>query len=311
MDNKQIEKELEVLAETRAKITKDMASSDEVAQIFAVVLDVIVAIKESFGQEMAKNKGEDVRQKKELQQYLLTEITDAESRMQDLYKQIEKKEAVDIEQVRTQLLQEINTLRQAIPTIPSLDPIFSRINDIELKIAQIPQKDTTEQIRDGLESLKGDERLDKSAVKGIEELEKKIDEKNKSGGFFGGGQRPPVTIQGFGLTVDKNVRFINFKGTGLTSVVRTADGVVTVTIAGGGAGSTNILTEKLTPTTSGSDITLNLLSLSQTFSTIQWVSKNGQLLDPNDGSFGWSRVGNTITVLNAGDSDVFLVSYTY
>ena len=47
----------------------------------------------------------------------------------------------------------------------------------EMKMVEMPEPPTAEQTRDKLESLKNDERLDISAIKGVEELEKKIDTK--------------------------------------------------------------------------------------------------------------------------------------
>lgn len=98
-------------------------------------------------------------------------------------------------------------------------------------------------------------------------------------------------------------------GTNVT-LTKNSDGTTTISASGSGGGA-NVSTEKLTPTTSGSNITLNLTGLTHTFTAILGVYKNGQLLDPNDTSFGWSRSSNTITVLNATTDDVFLIQYTY
>lgn len=95
-------------------------------------------------------------------------------------------------------------------------------------------------------------------------------------------------------------------GSGIT-ITSTASGRKTIAASA----SANIATEKLTPTTSGANITLNLALLAHTFSTVLGVYKNGQLLDPAATDFGWSRSSNTITVLNAANTDTFLVQYTY
>lgn len=86
--------------------------------------------------------------------------------------------------------------------------------------------------------------------------------------------------------------------------------------AGGSAsGGTNVSTEQLTPTAVGDDVTLDLTQLSNTFTDILFVTRNGQVLMPN-GSSGfpgssWSISGSTITVYNATDGDIYLVQYTY
>lgn len=122
----------------------------------------------------------------------------------------------------------------------------------------------------------------------------------------GGGGRT-VEIWSGTTPIGQDIRKVIFEGGGI-SVARVSDGVAVVTVA---ANAPAILVEKLTPTAAGSNATLDLTQLSHTFTTVQWVSKNGQILDATDATFGWSRTLNTITVLNGADSDIFLVSYTY
>lgn len=87
-----------------------------------------------------------------------------------------------------------------------------------------------------------------------------------------------------------------------------SNGKAIISSTGGGA---NVTVEELAPTTSGSNITLNLAQLTHTFTAVLGVWKNGQLLTKSDATFGWSRSGNTITVLNATTDDQFQVQYTY
>lgn len=72
--------------------------------------------------------------------------------------------------------------------------------------------------------------------------------------------------------------------------------------------------ERLTPTQSGGNVTLDLTALSNTFTSILGVSRQGAAvtptLDPNGGS-AWTRAANTLTVTNAGADEVFLVHYLY
>lgn len=86
--------------------------------------------------------------------------------------------------------------------------------------------------------------------------------------------------------------------------------IVEFDASGGGAG-TNVATQKLIPTTSGSNITLDLTGLAHTFTSIQFISKNGQIMDSSDATYGWSQSTNTVTVLNAANTDIFLVNYNY
>lgn len=84
-------------------------------------------------------------------------------------------------------------------------------------------------------------------------------------------------------------------------------GILNLTGSGGGTG-TNIATELVTPVQSGSNITLDLTTLSHTFVAIEVVFRTGQATTP---LADWSRTGNTITVLNADASEKFMVQYTY
>lgn len=110
--------------------------------------------------------------------------------------------------------------------------------------------------------------------------------------------------------IGQDIRKVVFEGSGV-SVARLADGVAVVTVTGGSGSGSAVATEKLTPSASGSNITLDLTGLSNTYDTVQWVAKNGQILDPDDATFGWSKTGDTITVLNGADTDIFMVSYSY
>lgn len=103
----------------------------------------------------------------------------------------------------------------------------------------------------------------------------------------------------------------SYSGAGgkVVSVKATVDGLEFTT--GGGSGS-NIATEKLTGTQSGTSVTLNLLSLSHTYTSVEWVSRQGQILTPTTGvPSGWTQSGDIVTVTNADASEDFLVNYKY
>ena len=158
--------------------------------------------------------------------------------------------------------------------------------------------------KDGKDGTDGKDADDKKILK---EVLKKLpditqDTMNQIG-VAGGG--PTYVWLDDAIRISDHVREINF-GTGISASY--SGGRITLTGTGGG---TNVATEKLTPTASGADITLDLTALANTFDTIQWVAKNGQILDSSDATYGWSRVTNTITVLTATDTDIFLVHYSY
>lgn len=81
-------------------------------------------------------------------------------------------------------------------------------------------------VRDGLELLKDEERLDASAIKNLPEATQQVITKAGWGAH-------PLQIQDDGVVIDKVARYLNFTG---GTVTRSADGVVSVPINGGGGG---------------------------------------------------------------------------
>lgn len=86
-------------------------------------------------------------------------------------------------------------------------PIVTEVVKQEIKEVAVP--DTPEETRDKLQSLKGDERLDKTAIKGLDEDIKRLDQKidEKPTGRSGGMRKVPI-IKRCRLTdqVDGNTR---------------------------------------------------------------------------------------------------------
>lgn len=104
-------------------------------------------------------------------------------------------------------------------------------------------------------------------------------------------------------------------GSGSFSILNLISGVSAVDSGNGISGWTgtaasgsNVATESISPVTSGSNITLDLTTLSHPFITIEVVFRNGQAIIPTT---DWSRSINTITATNATSADIFQVQYTY
>ena len=162
------------------------------------------------------------------------------------------------------------------------------IKEVLAKIS-IPkiEKMTAEQLRDSLEELSGDERIDWKSIRGLEEALK--DTRVGTGMAIFGGNRP-LQIQEAGTVKDKATRFLNFTG---ASISRSANGVTTIAISGGGV-----------ETPSG---TMN--SANKTFTVLHtplWINWQGQML--YSGS-GYSLAGLTLTLDEAPDSGDALLSH--
>ena len=174
--------------------------------------------------------------------------------MRDKLKEYAKQKAKDDEKLKNELLAQIPEIKETI-------------------------LDTPEKMRDKLESLRKDERIDISAIRGIEdEIKKMRDEKAGTGMYLFGGNRP-LQIQENGTVKDKATRYINFTG---ATVTRDSTGVLTVAVTGGGGG-----VETPSGTQNGTNKIFTVLN------TPLYISFNGQNL--YEGS-GYSLATLTLTL---------------
>lgn len=154
------------------------------------------------------------------------------------------------------------------------DEIIMKINDADLLIA-------------------------KSSVEGLEELEKTIGEMpREKGGRIGWGAHPLV-VKGLGTVIDKNTRVIDFEGSGIASVARSKDGVVTVTVNGGGTGSFSVMVP--TGTVNGTNFTFVFSSAPQVI-----VLDNGTVMNKtnSDTTVNWTGT-TTVTLKQAPNFNIF------
>lgn len=174
-----------------------------------------------------------------------------------------------------------------------IDEIYQKIDNIKPFITQPTD------IRDALEMLEGDERLDISAIKGFEKLVSDIKSSGKNVRLVGGTNGIMVYN---GTTKLGIVKYVNFTGSGVTSSL--VNGLLTLTFS---ASSTNIAMQQVTAVASGSNITIDLTQLSHTFKSIVMVTNQGQVLD----TVRWSVLSTVMTVTNVFDSDSYQIQYTY
>ena len=120
----------------------------------------------------------------------------------------------------------------------------------------------------------------------LAQLEKEI-KLYKTWPVGGGSSGIKAVVAGAGITVDNS---------------NLGYPVITATTAG-----FSTATETLTGTQSGLNVTLDLTGLSHTFTSVMFVTRNGQVIN----STAWSRSTNTITVFNADASEAFQVCYNY
>lgn len=120
----------------------------------------------------------------------------------------------------------------------------------------------------------------------------------------------PLTIQALGVTIDKVTRFINFTGSGIGSVSRSKDGVVTVNISGGGSGGTQVSEE--VPVNSGDDInfTVEHTPTAGTFRLYRGGARQASIGATPD----YSLTGTALvlgTALNTAAGELLFCDYEY
>lgn len=137
---------------------------------------------------------------------LTSKLNEAKSLFETLLEKVSVIETTNKSQIDLldkRLTNEINDVKASIPTPQDMTAYNAELKRIEASIPTIPPilpSDTPEQLRDKLESLKDDERLDKSAIRGLDEELKSI---KSTKGTTGGGM--------FGL---KQMRMVSFSFSG-------------------------------------------------------------------------------------------------
>jgi hypothetical protein len=278
------EKKIEKLKEL-LKILEDGVTKEEFLKSFKNVVDLVLKTELSLStkQNSALNdlKASFSELEAKVGEYSTKEISGAINSLQARVEKSMKEEEGLMNAIRDKL----RTLRNGKDA--------DEIKIIDAVLARIPKPkeivlDDAGQIRDKLEQLKGDERLDKSAINGLEELLKKI-QVGPGMTIFGGNR--PLTVQGAGVTKDKVTRVINFTG---ATVTRSADGVVTVAVSAAGG----VETPTGAMNSANKDFTV--------LNTPKFVTWQGQTL--YEGA-GYSLAGLTITLDTAPDSGDVLRSH--
>lgn len=162
--------------------------------------------------------------------------------------------------------------------------------------------DTAEQIVEKLETLKGDDRLDASAIKNLPEAKQTTI-------FGGGGGGNSLAVYDEATLLTKIARTIKFVGAGVQATV-TSGNVITVTISGSASSESN----GETLTDSGNHKTFTFANAPSSGGVRNvWIKQTGQLLTPTT---DYSVAGSTLTAVNTqvdgnGTAYTLISNYTY
>lgn len=179
MENDKLEKFKEIVT----ILDKDVPSATEVAELIAQIIKVVQDVQAHLERQAKENKqslSQEVSQGLNDCNKLCEKLKEETSKSLDGLK---KNVKIDLDTITTGLYKELKRVENLIPSPTDLSDVFKRIDELKSKL--LPES-SAEQIRDKLESLKEDDRVDKSAIKGLEEELKRIE---KSVGSSKGGVR--------------------------------------------------------------------------------------------------------------------------
>lgn len=322
-----INPQMEKLNGLLSLLETDKITVSQFEGIFSMFLKVLKDMKAQVDEAIFNNSVEISNRLKSF----TAEIQSSESLMEKMMNEAvsNSKNALALKEA---LASEINRIETLIPSLPDLTYLEDKINEIESKIPIVrpPILDTPEEVRNKLETLKEDERLDISAIKGFEQKDKKLSDwiieramsifdhrtsflinkvsnlSDRLDRFSATGGGHTIQDEGISLTTRTN---LNFVGAAVTVTDDAGNNATKVTISPGA--TANITAENITGVQSGSNVTLDLTTLAHVFGTIFGVFRQGQLKTLNDLTYGYSISGNTVTVYNADASESFVVQYTY
>lgn len=171
--------------------TKYTLSPKELQALLKKLSTAIVAVQKAVDKRAAQDLERLTSQTDEA----LSAIRDTEKRLIALTNETKTVSQSEVRTLTRQLNDEIAAVKALIPTI-DLTPVERRIDEamavIEAKIPNLPEELSAEGIRDKLEALEGDERLDASAIKGLAEQLKTLN-KNVAKIMSGGGGQLDVS----------------------------------------------------------------------------------------------------------------------
>lgn len=153
------------------EINKDFASQEEVASAFVQLIKVFKETKSNLESQLKNSTLENTK----LIQRTLTVVNSAIKNLEKEVVRVEKTLRRDSEQYTDkQIAKVIRAIDQIELPEVDLSPLEKDIKELKEKESE---EDTPEDIVDKLESLEGDDRLDWTAIKGLEDLVKTMTKK--------------------------------------------------------------------------------------------------------------------------------------
>lgn len=126
------------------------ATQEDVAKLFETLVQFLVRFKEETNTAIAQHK-----------------------RLQGVIDETRQTSKQDVRDLANELRAEVAYVESLIPAVPDLAPLEAQIKqalaELAAQIPKLPEELSATGMRDKLESLQGNERLDRTAIKGLDE----------------------------------------------------------------------------------------------------------------------------------------------
>lgn len=178
------EKKLQRLDQLLSAFDEGAVTPDELIK----AIDAVIAIIDSNGKTLVDKIVENKAASEESLTNLKADLKQVRTNLESVISDVKLSSEVNVDKVRASLLTEIKRVESLIPELPpetDLSEVFAEIESQKAQLANLGVLIVGENIRNALEALQGDDRLDISAIKGVDELIDRI-EKIPQGQSYGG-----------------------------------------------------------------------------------------------------------------------------
>lgn len=200
MPNEKKLRRLEALLDT---FDEGAVQPDELIRAIDAVMAVIDQNGKTLVDTIVKNKAlsdSDISQ-------LKADIKAAQASLKALVSEVKANADTSLSSVKTALLNEIKRVESAIPVLPpetDLSEVFAHIEDMRGGMSKLSELILGENVRNSLEVLQGEDRLDKSAIRGLDDYEEVAQlAREKSSGAKGWASSIAEIRAGSGISVDR------------------------------------------------------------------------------------------------------------
>jgi hypothetical protein len=279
------DKKLEKLQKLLEVANEDYATPEDLIALSEGLLNIITIERDRVDKLIAEEKNEDSQEKSDI----IALLNEKEKALKHLISELGRSYSDNDEIISTKFSKEIKRLERKIPSKVDLTEIYVAIESLQSGINSFPTELTmnNEAIRDGLELLQGEERLDKSAIKGLDEWYDSILKLASSKNIVAG-------VRLLRYLSDVNIEGIT-DGQGIAWNA-TTNRFEPVTLSGGGGGSVTVTTP--TGSVNSSNVTFTNANIAK------WIDTDTGHYYEN---FGYTRSGATYTMDLAPNTYIRLV----